>query len=571
MLRKLILLISFIIVFVFMVGSTKIVAVAKSNTGFDSPPSPNINQTVELQTSEELQTASNVSCIASENDIQSESSKTLDFEDLDDQNTVGILYGHLGLEFFGAVILSQGVSLNYLEYPPHSGLNVIYDDPDYSDHGRITIFLNPAITGNVLKVGGHVTGNRNVSMTAYDYDDNILGSVETGGANYSSIGVPNKLLEISTTTHISKVEFFNGGESGNTYTVDDFFFSSEQTCQIPGVPLYKQANAAWANNDYGGSVTNPWLDPKKGSVAKVKDWGCALTSAAMIVSYHGQKQNGFTTNPGLLNDWLRNNNGYTGGLIYWGKVAEYARRNGVSLYFHDKISYRDDGLVNTFMCSNWPIILNTQTSPYKGHWVVATGQIQSGWNINDPGYYSLTTLPNTSYAGFATYSDSSTGVKSLTIVALTNQGIPATANDSKLLEVDQRSLEFLITDPAGRKTGFDHSSNIYVNEILDASYSIDLLGSSDGSYIEALVFQLGAPLPGEYLIEIFGSGSETYEMEFLAYDEAGNSSKAQISGVIFENTEIDLELNYSEIEGSQVDVEIINSTLSQIFLPLVGK
>jgi hypothetical protein len=52
----------------------------------------------------------------------------------------------------------------------------------------------------------------------------------------ADVGTPNKLLQITSSTPIAKVVFFNGGERGNTYTIDDFFFGSEQTCQISGVP-----------------------------------------------------------------------------------------------------------------------------------------------------------------------------------------------------------------------------------------------------------------------------------------------------------------------------------------------
>ena len=53
---------------------------------------------------------------------------TLDFEDLADLTAVTNQYMDRGISFEGATILGQGESLNYLHFPPRSGINVIYDD-----------------------------------------------------------------------------------------------------------------------------------------------------------------------------------------------------------------------------------------------------------------------------------------------------------------------------------------------------------------------------------------------------------------------------------------------------------
>jgi hypothetical protein len=162
-------------------------------------------------------------------------------------------------------------------------------------------------------------------MTAYDASGNVLGISFTGGPNYSEVGTPNMLLEVSSGTAIASVVFH---DSGNTFTVDDLYFDSQQSCQVSGTPLYKQQDPAWGDDLYGGSSSNPWIDPDTHQPAKLSRWGCALTSAAMIVSYYGLLQNGFTTNPHLLNDWLKQHGGYSGGDIYWDRVADYARTVG---------------------------------------------------------------------------------------------------------------------------------------------------------------------------------------------------------------------------------------------------
>ena len=465
-------------------------ASAVSHRQYDDESNPDINKLLNIPIDKIYLANSNQAC-TSTCEQGTQATKSLDFEQLGDYSDVGSNYSNLGLEFEGAVVLGQGGSLNFLEFPPHSGVNVIYDYMNHTEPGKISIFLNPSITGNVFNVGGYVTGNRNVTMTAYNFDGVPVGNVETGGANNSSVGTPNMLLEITTLEPISKVIFFNGGERGNTYTVDDFFYSSEQSCQIPNVPIYKQSNPNWGNDYYGGSESKPWYDPDRGGIALLKNWGCALTSAAMVVSYHGSQQNGFTTTPKLLNEWLRKdeNKGYSGGSILWDRVAAYARANGVNLYYYPG-TVRNEGVVNTLLCNNSPVILNTTTSPYAGHWLVAYGQSTTdSWAVNDPGGHNLTTLNYNAYARHAKYGETRTEPTSLVIVA-------------------HSPLQFLITDPAGRRTGYDPSTGSYVYEILDSEYYIDRLDGEDGAFTESLVLTAALPfranIKWKYLVRVLG-------------------------------------------------------------------
>jgi hypothetical protein len=66
-----------------------------------------------------------------------------------------------------------------------------------------------------------VTGNTDVTLTAYASDGTVLGSASTGGANYIGAGtglLPNIFLSVAV-PGIAYVEF---SDTGNTYTVDDF-------------------------------------------------------------------------------------------------------------------------------------------------------------------------------------------------------------------------------------------------------------------------------------------------------------------------------------------------------------
>jgi hypothetical protein len=461
---------------------------------------------------------------------------TLDFERMNDKAAVTTQFANIGVSFVGSTILSQGKSLNYLLFPPHSGVNVLYDDPIYS--GLITVYFNQNIVHNVFQIGAYVTGNRNITLTAYDVNGNAVGSTATGGPNYAPNG-PNKLLQISSNTAIAKATFFNGGERGNTFTVDDFSFQSEQSCQINTVPLYKQSDSQWGGDAYGGSTANPWTI--NGKTQTISTWGCALTSSAMIVSYYGLQQNGATTNPRELNNWLKANKGYSEGAILWGKVAEFARDvKHINLYYYSGWG-PGDGIVNQAVCNSYPIILNTNSSPYTGgHYVVAQGMAgTNAWSINDPGGYNLAQLNAKSYIGYRKYGPTLKEPKELSIVI-------------------HSPVEILVTDPAGRKTGYDPKTGKYVNTILDASYQDDVLGARDGSNrsVRARVFDTGFPINGQYTLDLIGTGNGNYHIDFIAYDSAGQSSTTSIQGHITSGRRIYAALNYSDAPGSQIHVNV---------------
>lgn len=145
---------------------------------------------------------------------------TLGFDGLSD---LSLMVDDFGVHFNGAQVLACGGSLNCGPFPPFSGANVIFDIPGLG--GLITATFDPPVTGAVSKVSARVTGNRNVTMTAFGAQGQILGMAETGGANFvgSNTGIPpNKLLQVTSSTDpIMKVTFH---DSGNTYTIDDFAF-----------------------------------------------------------------------------------------------------------------------------------------------------------------------------------------------------------------------------------------------------------------------------------------------------------------------------------------------------------
>jgi hypothetical protein len=153
----------------------------------------------------------------------------IDFESLAELDIVDNQFLALGADFGGtASILRAGSSLNPI-FPPKSGSNVIYDDPQLGS-GIIRV---DAVGLPWAMAGAFVTGNTDVTLTAYASDGSVLGSASTGGANY--IGAPTALLpNIFLSVTANGIAYVELSDSGNTFVVDDFTL---QAIPAPGAIL----------------------------------------------------------------------------------------------------------------------------------------------------------------------------------------------------------------------------------------------------------------------------------------------------------------------------------------------
>ena len=72
------------------------------------------------------------------------------------------------------------------------------------------------------------------------------------------------------------------------------------------VPYFNQNDLPWGPTEYDNTLQLGLTDPT------INRWGCVVTSAAMVLNYHNIKKmpDGTNLDPGSLNVWLKNNNGY---------------------------------------------------------------------------------------------------------------------------------------------------------------------------------------------------------------------------------------------------------------------
>lgn len=132
---------------------------------------------------------------------------------------------------------------------------------------------------------------------------------------------------------------------------------------------FAQNSGPWANT----CINN--LCPPTGGL--MKDWGCAITSTAMVLKYYGKN-----VNPGIL---AENSDILYGILIKFptvGNVYGVPCISGCSPTNNIDWSVVDDYLIN----KRQPVILMIKTSSDGTHFVVAIGKIEDKYFVYDPIY-----------------------------------------------------------------------------------------------------------------------------------------------------------------------------------------
>ncbi len=140
-------------------------------------------------------------------------SSLLDFESLANGSIVTNQFA--GLVFSSATIARAGISLDELEFPPHSGVNVAFDSS-----GPVAITFSPP----VAQFSGYFNYRVPVTIQAFDASNNALAtSTSKFSSNLAVSGVtgssPNEFLRVSG-ANIARVTI-TGDPNGTSFSLDD--------------------------------------------------------------------------------------------------------------------------------------------------------------------------------------------------------------------------------------------------------------------------------------------------------------------------------------------------------------
>lgn len=125
-------------------------------------------------------------------------------------------------------MLTAGISLDDLNFPPHSGKNVIFDF-----EGPLSI----SFASDIFSLSGFFTYAAPLTLTAFDASNNVVGiATSRFSANFASSAnpAPNELLQLVSSVGISSITVA-GSASGTSFVLDDFTYDTEpQAVPEPG-------------------------------------------------------------------------------------------------------------------------------------------------------------------------------------------------------------------------------------------------------------------------------------------------------------------------------------------------
>jgi probable HAF family extracellular repeat protein len=314
-----------------------------------------------------------------------------------------------------------------------------------------------------------------------------------------------------------------------------FILDSAGACQIQDVPPMKQSgsSAPWRGDHYDNRCTDDAVctgaSPKfdcgvnpSGTQCSIGYLGCHLTSAAMLLSYHG-----VAVTPDELNAWLSQRTpgpigcascyvGYTHGDIKPGAIEAYAASRGVSLSYRGEIGAPD---LATAICEHGPQIVGING---RHHWLVATGATDgqaTAFLVNDP-------------ASGANGNRTQVDATQINTVKVYSGPNSPSVNPAALVIRVYSPAELLVSDSLGRRVGTDPRSGESFDEIPNGDYRLFALGDDNGE-LDAhprKEIELLEPVAGEYKINVIGTGTGTYDLDVFAIDASGQRSDLAVEG-----------------------------------------
>eukprot|EP01016_Furgasonia_blochmanni_P051513 TRINITY_DN8121_c0_g2_i1.p1 TRINITY_DN8121_c0_g2~~TRINITY_DN8121_c0_g2_i1.p1 ORF type:complete len:227 (-),score=11.09 TRINITY_DN8121_c0_g2_i1:2-682(-) len=128
------------------------------------------------------------------------------------------------------------------------------------------------------------------------------------------------------------------------------------------------------NYAYYSQCDPNWADDTLGSQT-ICAIGCLVSSVAMALTTYKRSCDANPCTPKALNQWLKNNGGYSGNLFVWHSVAKL----GFTFEGWDNKAENAKAAFRTGKIA----ILNVNAGR---HWVLAVGVVPSGFKVHDPGY-----------------------------------------------------------------------------------------------------------------------------------------------------------------------------------------
>ncbi len=315
-----------------------------------------------------------------------------------------------------------------------------------------------------------------------------------------------------TTTRSPKYLWFGnpmitGGTTFSTFNIDNVMISELVENSFP---YFSQLDPKWKNEEY--DTASKWAGIDKFGIGR---WGCALTSAAMVLQKNGIKSlDGTEIDPSKLNTWLKSQpDGYVGlGYLNWIALTRYVRLSHEAGHSPTKLEFTRTGV------PSFPSIIGL-----PGHFVVVHGEDGNNWLVNDPANASTTTLPK------------STALKSV------NTFVPSMTDMSYMLFAADPKLQIELKKEHLKRFAIDWSNESLTEQI------------DQGTSPETKIGMISKPKSGEYELKVSNPTNDKLNFDIYLYDVNGNPWIKKIA--IYKNSSVKFEIKYNRDKVSKSKLE----------------
>ncbi|MBI1864032.1 C39 family peptidase [Candidatus Woesebacteria bacterium] len=298
------------------------------------------------------------------------------------------------------------------------------------------------------------------------------------------------------------------------------------------VPDLKQYSDPWGGVEYDSA--SKWALPDKISIAR---WGCALTSADMVLRYYNHD-----ILPDALNDWLKNNNGYNRiGWINWPAISRFSKINTTKIDQNKDLTHlewnyfsADKNIVTDSLSNNIPTILHV-----PGHFLTTKGVQNSDFIVNDPASDKtlLSDVENLHGGSFDRI----------------DKYTPANTDLSYLVFYVDPTINMHVFDSNDNEiTGFN-----FVEDLL-----IDDLDSSPANTNSLNTFAYPKPTDGNYKVKLSGNNG-SYQLDSYLYNRNGELTLNSYNGLISDG-EVDQFLMTSGNTPKSIQIVSIDSIIEDL-------
>ncbi len=357
------------------------------------------------------------------------------------------------------------------------------------------------------------------------------------------------------------------------YAIDQ---SDETELVLLPMTEFKQHQIPWRDEEYDHALDwSCWDDwqskhpDQPPTQVTIRHWGCALSSVAMILNYHGYEKmpSGEKLDPSSLNSWLsREVDGYLNeGLINWQAVSRLSRQLSEAaidqelvlpvLEYH-RYTLEPRSYLQQALQAGRPAIIQL-----PGHYLVGTGYLIEPdqtikYFISDPAYsYYHLDQHEQPISSIIDYIPSQTDLSQIIFVAPSNLEI-SIVNSSDGQEILGEWLQDSIINPYYQYDGC-------LELVDDPSYPYTCQG-----YHSVPVVQLISQLQtGQYQIQVQAQEAGLFRFQILLYDQGG--SVRMVDRFLFVQNEgaatvLDLDLDTTAIFQSSIEDSLEDNQLFEI-------